>query len=229
MRPGALEVLCDFDGTIARTDTVDLVLDRLADPAWRRLEDAWIRGEIDSRACMAGQLALVRGGWSAVSRVLQDVALDPTFAPFVAWCRAHAIPLRIASEGVDRFIHHLLARDGIVVDGVWASRLVEHADGRFTLRFPRTKHPTTCGAAFCKCALGAEPTPRRIRVLIGDGRSDFCCAARVDLVFACSKLAIHCEQNEIPFVPFECFDGVARELGAWRQATVADAALSPAS
>ena len=219
MRPAAVEVLCDFDGTIARVDTVDLVLERLADPAWRALEDAWVRGEIDSRTCMAGQLRLVRGGWPAVARVLADVALDATFAPFVHWCRAHAVPLRIASEGVDRFIRHLLARDGIAVDGVWASELTEHGDGTFVLDFPRTAHPTTCGAAFCKCALFADPAPRRPRVLIGDGRSDFCCAARADLVFACSKLAIHCEQHEIPFVPFDGFDAVARTLDAWLRVT----------
>jgi 2-hydroxy-3-keto-5-methylthiopentenyl-1-phosphate phosphatase len=28
-----LEILCDFDGTIARIDTVDFLLDRFADPA----------------------------------------------------------------------------------------------------------------------------------------------------------------------------------------------------
>ncbi len=214
MRSAGLAVLCDFDGTIAHPDTVDLVLERLADPAWRLLEDAWIRGEIDSRTCMAGQLALVRGGWSAVAGVLADVAIDPTFAPFAAWCRARGIPLRIASEGVDRFIRHLLARERLAVDGVWAPRLVARRDGTFALRFPRTGSPTTCGAAFCKCALFADPEPRRVRVLIGDGRSDFCCAAAADLVFASSKLAIHCEQNEIAFAPFDGFDAVARELGA---------------
>jgi 2-hydroxy-3-keto-5-methylthiopentenyl-1-phosphate phosphatase len=49
-------------------------------------------------------------------------------------------------------------------------------------------------------------------VLIGDGRSDFCISRRADLVFACSKLAIHCEQNDIPFVPFVGFDTVRRLL-----------------
>jgi 2-hydroxy-3-keto-5-methylthiopentenyl-1-phosphate phosphatase len=49
-------------------------------------------------------------------------------------------------------------------------------------------------------------------VLIGDGRSDFCISRRVDLVVASSKLAIHCEQNDIPFVPFVGFDTVRRLL-----------------
>ena len=30
-----MHVICDFDGTISRGDTTDLVLEHLADPAWR--------------------------------------------------------------------------------------------------------------------------------------------------------------------------------------------------
>jgi len=207
----ALEVLCDFDGTIAAVDTVDLLLETLADARWRTLEDAWVRGEIDSRACMAGQVALVRGGWPAVERVLADVELDPTFTPFVAWCRAAGIALRVASEGIDRVITHLLARNRIVVDDVWASSLVEEVGGRLALRFPATRR-THCGASFCKCTLFPRRGRRPIRVLVGDGRSDFCAAKYADMVFASSKLAIHCQQHDIPFVPFDDFAAVARAL-----------------
>lgn len=222
-----LEILCDFDGTIARVDTVDVVLERLADPAWRVLEAAWVRGDINSRECMAGQVRLVRGGWPAVTRILDGVALDRTFAPFVTWCRAQAIPLRVASEGIDRIIRHLLARDGIVVDDVWASELVEGGDGGLSLRFPT--RATACGASFCKCTLFPPAASRPVRVLIGDGRSDFCCAARADIVFACSKLAIHCQQNDIAYFPFEGFDSVARVLGEQLTPLAADTEMASSS
>jgi len=221
-----LEVLCDFDGTIARVDTVDLLLERLADSRWRTLEDAWVRGEIDSRACMAGQVALLRGGWPAVERVLAEVDLDPTFARFVAWCRAAGIVLRVASEGIDRVICHLLARSRIVVDDVWASTLVEEDGGALALRFPATQR-TRCGAPFCKCALFPRRSRRPVQVLIGDGRSDFCAAAYADVVFASSKLAIHCQQHDIPFVPFEDFGAVARVLH--QRLPLVTSAFEPAS
>ena len=32
------------------------------------------------------------------------------------------------------------------------------------------------------------------------------------MVFACSKLSVHCKQNDFPFVPFTGFDGVRRLL-----------------
>jgi len=211
VRRHALEVLCDFDGTIAPVDTVDLLLERLADSRWRTLEEAWVRGDIDSRACMAGQVALLRGGWPAIERVLADVDLDPTFAAFVGWCRSAGIVLRVASEGIDRVIGHLLTRSRIVVDDVWASTLVEVGDGGLALRFPVARR-TRCGARVCKCALFPRRVRRPVRVLVGDGRSDFCAARYADVVVASSKLAIHCQQHDIPFVPFEDFAAVARIL-----------------
>ncbi|HEY2388191.1 MAG TPA: HAD-IB family phosphatase [Candidatus Binatia bacterium] len=213
MRP-ALEVLCDFDGTVAHEDTVDLVLARLADPAWRVLEARWVRGEIDSRACMGGQIALIRGGWTAVRGVLADVVLDRTFAAFAGWCRRQDIRLRIVSGGIDRVIHHLLARDRIAVDAVWASHLVERADGGLGLDFPRPLVGSRCGSGFCKCALFTRPfgATRPLRVLVGDGRSDFCCAHRADVVFARAELADYCRGHHVPARPFADFGDVQQGL-----------------
>ncbi len=211
----ALEALCDFDGTVAPRDTVDLLLERLAEPAWRVLEERWVRGEIDSRTCMAGQVALIHGGWPAIERTLAGVRLDPTFAPFVHWCRHAGVRLRIVSGGIDRVIRHLLARDGIVVDGIWAARLGARADGRLTLRFPSPGRGWRCGAGFCKCALFTRAAARPVRVLIGDGRSDFCCAHRADLVFARAALYGYCRREAIPVRSFADFTDVRRSLERW--------------
>jgi 2-hydroxy-3-keto-5-methylthiopentenyl-1-phosphate phosphatase len=202
-----VEILCDFDGTIAPVDTVDFLLERLAEPSWRLLEDQWIRGEIGSRECMAAQIALVRGGWPAISQALEEVRLDPAFAGFASWCRESSIPLRVVSEGIEQVITFLFRRDGVFIDEVWATRLVSRPDGGLALRFPLAGK-ALCGAGLCKCALFTTVEPRPLRVLIGDGRSDFCSSRRADVVFACSKLAIHCSQNDIPFLPFNGFGDV---------------------
>src|SRR5262245_4833391 len=212
-----LEILCDFDGTIAPIDTVDFLLERLAAPAWRLFEEQWIRGEIDSRECMTAQVALLRGGWRAIRRALEEVRLDPSFAAFAAWCRTARIPLRVVSEGIEQVIIHILRREGVLVDEVWAPRLAERSNGALELRLP-ARGGALCGAALCKCAFVKPGSSAPFRVLIGDGRSDFCISRRADLVFACSKLAIHCEQNDIPFAPFLGFDSVRRLLEERRRA-----------
>ncbi len=205
-------VLCDFDGTIARVDTVDLLLERLADPSWRLLEEQWVQGEISSRECMTEQVALLRGGWSAVEQVLEEVEIAPSFKSFAKWCRSRGVPLFVASDGLDRVIMHLLARDGIEVDAVCASQLVEEPGGNLSIRFPQMALPTSCGAEVCKCCFFPAVSPGEQRILIGDGRSDFCAAGQADLVFAFSNLALHCKQNDIAFVPFGDFDDVKRIL-----------------
>jgi len=204
-----IEILCDFDGTIARPDTTDELLEALADPAWRAIEERWRRGEIDSRECMARQIPLLRGGWDAIERFLDErVSLEPSFAPFAAWCAGRGIALRIASEGIEQVIRHLLARERVAVASIWASRLERRPGGRLALDFSHASGRTHCGAALCKCELLTRSPRRPIRVLIGDGRSDFCAALRADTVFARDLLLEHCRAERIRAIPFESFETV---------------------
>ena len=59
------------------------------------------------------------------------------------------------------------------------------------------------------------PSRGSLRVLVGDGRSDFCAAATADLVIAKGALAIYCGNNRIPFEPFTDFAGAAAVLARW--------------
>ena len=205
----SLEIVCDFDGTISRPDTIDQILGQLADPAWRVIEERWQRGEIESRECMTRQIALVHGGWPAIERFLDArVSLHPSFAPFAVWATELGIPLRIASEGIEQVILHLLGREGLRVDSVWATRLKSGEDGSLALDFSHATGRTRCGAPHCKCELFDRGGERPIRVLVGDGRSDFCAARWADVVFARSALLDHCRSQNIPAIPFDSFDVV---------------------
>jgi len=82
---------CDFDGTITKGDTTDLLLETLADESWKAIEARWENGEIGSRQCMSMQVPLIRGGWPAILSVLENVEIDKSFAPFVTWCRMRGI------------------------------------------------------------------------------------------------------------------------------------------
>jgi 2-hydroxy-3-keto-5-methylthiopentenyl-1-phosphate phosphatase len=200
-----IEIYCDFDGTITIGDTTDELLEALADPAWVEIEKRWEKGEIGSRDCMAQQVALIRGGWGAVQKVLDKVEIEPTFPKFASWCRRVGIPLRIVSDGLDRAIQYLLAREKIRVDFVWANRLQEGEDGAFSLLFPYSVSNKVCSSGVCKCNLLESKRGAPLRVVIGDGRSDFCWAPEADLLFAKSKLAQHCAQEKIEYHQFDDF------------------------
>jgi 2-hydroxy-3-keto-5-methylthiopentenyl-1-phosphate phosphatase len=205
MRKQQIQIFCDFDGTITNGDTVDLLLETLADDQWKAIEERWVKGEIGSRECMALQVPLIRGGWDAMLQVLDTVKVDRSFATFVQWCRLRHIPIAIVSDGIDRVIKHILKRENIKLDNVWANHLVETADGKLGLQFPKNDHRVVCPSGLCKCQVLDKAGPQPLKVVIGDGRSDFCWANNADLLFAKDKLLAHCNKNNIAHVPYDNF------------------------
>jgi 2-hydroxy-3-keto-5-methylthiopentenyl-1-phosphate phosphatase len=147
---------------------------------------------------------LIRGGWPAILKVLDTVKVDHSFATFVNWCRIRKIPVSIVSDGLDKVIHHVLKREGITVDRVWANHLVEHNNGSLSLEFPRSNHRVVCPSGLCKCQVLDQAGPVT-KVVIGDGRSDFCWSRNADILFAKDKLLTHCKSQNIGCNPYENF------------------------
>jgi 2-hydroxy-3-keto-5-methylthiopentenyl-1-phosphate phosphatase len=211
-RTTPVEIFCDFDGTISISDTTDVLLEKLADPQWKDIEARWEAGEIGSHECMAQQVELIDGGWKSIQHVLDSIELEPSFKPFVKWCRSAGIPLRIVSDGLDKVIYYMFAREGIKVDYIFANRLVESADGKFSLLFPYAASNNVCSSGVCKCKLLENSRHNPFKIVIGDGRSDFCWAAEADLVFAKSKLLKHCAEKKLRYVALTDFQEVANYI-----------------
>ena len=208
----AVVIYCDFDGTVTQGDVTDVLLSELADASWRLIEAEWEQGLIGSRECLARQIPLIRGGWNAIEACLARITLDLSFPPFVAWCHAQGVPVRIVSDGLDRVIEVLLARAGVRVDAVYANHLVESASGELSLMFPYPSRQSACSAGLCKCDRLAQTTDAPLRIVIGDGRSDWCWAARADRVFAKSQLLAYCLTQGVPCTTFASFREIQREL-----------------
>jgi 2,3-diketo-5-methylthio-1-phosphopentane phosphatase len=214
-----MRVFCDFDGTIAKVDTTDLVLTRLADPAWEALEERWTRGEITAAECMRGQVALIGGDDAALDAVLDSVELTDGFTDFVAWCAANAVPLTVVSDGVDRFIARILGRHGLGELPVIANHLVGNAELGRRLEQPWSRAGCAAGSGVCKCQVAAKSDERvgnldDLMVFIGDGRSDFCVSGRADLLFARDKLAAYARSRAMPHHVFSDFHTITTTLAA---------------
>ena len=126
--------IVDFDGTIALTDTVDVLLERFADPAWRDIEEQWVAGRISSQECMSAQLALVSADRTELEGFLQSVAIDPFFADFVRYASAFAA-IAVVSDGLDYPIRHALRSCLVPPLPVYANRLEFRSRG-LGLSFP---------------------------------------------------------------------------------------------
>ena len=215
-RTSGLRVFTDFDGTVARDDVTDAVLERFAPPEWETIEARWRSGEIDAATCMRRQIALIDAPPSALEAFLDGLEIDPGFPRFAEWCHEEGIPLAIVSDGVDHFARRILARHGLSHLPVFANQWVSDG-GRYSLRQPWRAPGCRAGAGVCKCSIAADraAAPAGDRwVYVGDGRSDRCVSPRADLLFAKDDLASHCREHRMPYLPFESFDDVREALSA---------------
>lgn len=206
---GRLSIYCDFDGTITTRDSVDFLMEHVAADGWKQIEESWERGEIGSRDCMAQQVRLFEGGWQAMEKALSKIVIDPTFKNFALWCEENCIDLHVVSDGIDRTIDYILSREGVRVTSITANALVEEDGETVSLEFPFASRSGTCASGVCKCEIlekGKVGSTKRI--FIGDGRSDFCCSGKADLLFAKYKLAKYCRENQIAFTEFVDFNDI---------------------
>ena len=209
-------VFLDFDGTVSCVDVVDAILDRYADPAWERIEREWKAGRIGSRACLAGQLSLVRATQAEVDTLLDAVQIDPGFLPLLDACAAEGIRSHIISDGFDYCIariltqlppsHHRLAA-GV---SVCSSHLEPDPPDLWKTAFRYMESECEHGCATCKPAVMAAINPAGApSIFVGDGLSDRYAAAAADVVFAKDKLAAYCAEQGIAFHRYETLADVA--------------------
>ncbi|MBF9235276.1 MtnX-like HAD-IB family phosphatase [Microvirga alba] len=205
-------VYIDFDGTISLTDTTDLLLQHFAAPEWQEIEAAWERGEIGSQECMIRQISLLNVSPNELDCWLETIPLDPAFSSFVRFCEQLGFPVTIVSDGLDRTIKTALRRLGLTLPVV-ANHLEWLGETKWKLGFPFAREGCRSLAGHCKCSSMAETHGRR--VLIGDGRSDFCAAERADIVFAKGKLLAHCRATGLQHLPYATFSDLQPTFMRW--------------
>jgi 2-hydroxy-3-keto-5-methylthiopentenyl-1-phosphate phosphatase len=211
--PPQIRMFVDFDGTIALEDTTDVILERFAEPEWRIVEAEWLAGRIGSRECLARQVDLIRAFPYEIDDLVEGIPLDPHFLAFSAMCQDNAIPVTVVSDGLDRVVMNMLARGGLRVP-VRANRLEWRGKDRWRLAFPFGSDACRSAAGHCKCS-ALDREPGSLRILVGDGRSDFCAAETADLVIAKGALAEHCHGKGLACLVFGNFAGAMTMLADW--------------
>ncbi|MGE0767258.1 MAG: HAD-IB family phosphatase [Hyphomicrobiaceae bacterium] len=217
------QVLVDFDGTIATDDTTDRLLERFAEPGWLAVEEEWKAGLIGSRECMVRQIALLRATPDELDTFVDQIEIDPAFPAFVALCRSRAVDISVVSDGLDRTVGSVLERHGLELS-FRANQLEWLGGDRWRLLFPHGRADCQTLAGNCKCQFAVAP-PGTVRVVVGDGRSDFCVAGRVELVLAKGALAEHAAETGMTHFPFHSFAEATTLLAGWLDETLPEARL----
>jgi 2,3-diketo-5-methylthio-1-phosphopentane phosphatase len=195
-------IVCDFDGTITRTDVIDGILQRFADPSWETIENEWLAGDIGSRECLGRQLSLVKASPGELLGYFDSIDIDPDFPDFVDHVIGLGASLEVVSDGIEQGIARILARHYVSLLPILANRLRQVDHDSWRIDFPHASDACRAAAGNCKC----KSTPGTKHVLvIGDGQSDLCVAGTADFVFAKGRLAEHCERNGIAYARFDSF------------------------
>lgn len=129
---GPYSVICDFDGTVTPFDVTDAILERFARPAWKAIEDEWVRGGISARECMERQIPLIEAPLERLDAFLDTVPVTKKYhigesclisprMDIPAYIRARFLPLAERMSRRFGYSTILYARNGY--DAVCVERL----------------------------------------------------------------------------------------------------------
>jgi 2,3-diketo-5-methylthio-1-phosphopentane phosphatase len=196
--------LVDFDGTITDLDTFDVLVRRFAsDAVFHETERGLRHGSVTLRDVMQHQASFVRGTFDEVAALLaREVAIDPTFRPFVERCRAHDIPVTIVSSGIEPIVRGRMAEIGLDDLPIIANGIDANPSGW------RILYRDAAGNGTDKVAVvhAAQVEGRRV-AFVGDGRSDYAAALAADRCFAKrdKNLAHYLNERGAPYEAFTSF------------------------
>jgi 2-hydroxy-3-keto-5-methylthiopentenyl-1-phosphate phosphatase len=194
-----LAVLCDFDGTITVTDTLEYVMRKFAVGDWKRFDQLYERGEISLQACLRGQGSLVRTPEMVLVAEMERVTqFRPSFDKLVQYCRHNKVPLVAVSAGLDFVIKDLLRMKGWNNLVRLSAAKAECTPEGIKFTFPRL-HDRTSLSVKDDLVKYYKAKGRRV-AYVGDGILDIHALKEADYRFAIkgSRLAELCRRQGIP-------------------------------
>ncbi|MBR1617047.1 MtnX-like HAD-IB family phosphatase [bacterium] len=204
-----LIIVCDFDGTITKEDSLYNFFKEYAKPYWLEIEKMWQDGKIGSRECLKKQFDLIENLTPELIEEYTDkIEIDDYFKEFNELRLKCNKNLIIVSDGVDYFINKILQKNDIKGIEI-VSNHAEFINGKFTISFPNGFQDCQTNSGTCKCKIVKDLKSKYKKVVyIGDGASDFCVATCADLLFAKSSLLTYCKNKDINCIEYQNFKGV---------------------
>jgi len=215
MRGHGLAVVVDFDNTLTTADIGDLVADAFAGPAWREVDERFLRGELTLRELLTFMFGTMKTSPEQLAAFARGNASLRKYArEFLAAAKEIGLPVVLASGGLEVYIRAILgpAADDVILV---CNRARFRDDGSIDVVFPEwTRGCGACGNCKASVVEALRAAGARTVAAIGDGNSDRCMARTADLVIARDKLFSWTKelQPAREVVPFEDFADVVRAL-----------------
>jgi len=201
-------IFFDFDKTITLSDVTDDIIEKFAvNQDWIAVENAWKRGEIGSRVCLAKQLESLRVTQPELVRYLATVRIDPHFESFLAMLKREGIKPVILSDNFTFVIETILKNNGIKGIKVHANGL-RFKNDRLIPVFPYSDRTCTRCAHCKKKSLLNKDLRDKVVIYIGDGLSDICPCNHADIVFAKDDLLNHFRREKRLCLAFNTIEDI---------------------
>ncbi|SDZ04216.1 2-hydroxy-3-keto-5-methylthiopentenyl-1-phosphate phosphatase [Thermoactinomyces sp. DSM 45892] len=203
-------IFCDFDGTVTESDNIIAIMKEFAPKEWVAIKDDILAQRISIRDGVTKLFRLLPSSQKEeiVAYSLQNMRLREGFNEFVSWTEEVGTPLWIVSGGIDFFVYPSL--EGLVQpENIYCNRS-DFTGERIEILWPHTcdhRCQNDCGC--CKVTILRQFDSTVIhRILIGDSITDLQAAKMADQVFARDFLIEKCEEQKIPYCPFETFHDI---------------------
>lgn len=208
-------VLCDFDGTITRQGTLDILYRNFAGCGFE-YADAWSRGEISTPQELQLTFATVTATREEMeARLSQDTVFDPGIYDLLNFCRRRGFGFGIVSDGLDWVIHFLLEQHGIRDVEIYTNHVVFTPQGiRFEFPYASPDFPTR-GTAKPVIIRRKQQEGKKV-VFVGDGMSDTDAVWAADVIYAKDALARYCQENGLRAHLFNNLDEI---VAHWQELT----------
>lgn len=206
-------VVCDFDGTISKIDSINDFLMQFADKKWLEVEEDWIVGRVSTCDAMRLQFGMIKDlTEEKFNAFFEKAEIDETFIDFYQFAKENEIDVIILSDGFEYFVKRILAKYGLD-DIKVISNHFEYNNGNFIMEFPNkisdcVRHAGTCKCHFIKNLKKIYNTV----YYVGDGASDFCPADKADFLFAKKRLLEYCREKNIPCLEYNNFNEVINNV-----------------
>ena len=207
-----LKIFTDFDGTITKIDSLNMVLDEFAISDWHSIENRVTAHELSEKEALQAEFDLVKIPLQkAIDFLVKNAAIDSTFRPFVKWCKSNKIELIVLSGGFKEFIDSIFNKGRINGLDVFSNSLYVNKNSWQVVQSELPKINNLCN--HCKTNHLVESQKNGYKVVyIGDGNTDRCPAETADIIFAKESLADYLRSKNKDFFEYQNFNDIQNIL-----------------
>ncbi|GIP37419.1 2-hydroxy-3-keto-5-methylthiopentenyl-1-phosphate phosphatase [Paenibacillus sp. J31TS4] len=210
-------VFCDFDGTITVNDNIVEIMKHFHPPGYEKLMAQVTRREMSVREGVGRMFALLRSDQKEeiVAFAKASIRIREGFPELLAYCKEKDIDFLVTSGGIDFFLLPALEPFDLKPEQIYCNA------SDFSGEHIKVTWPHPCdeecdnngGCGMCKTTIiRSYPSARYVKFMIGDSISDFPGSKQVDYIFARSHLAEECRSLGMPYMGYETFHDVIRQL-----------------